>query len=194
MLPRCSIPRKALAEAKPQTADLVDKATAETPKSVKPPIHRELPGPTPKPIPWGVVKNMAAYFCPAKDICAGLELSYSQVNERCKAENGMTLGEFLQYGEGQGRNEIRRQQFLLLQRGNAAMAKWMGMQHLGQAPVVKISHRPDGDAPPPVDPDGFQIVEIGEEGEVVSEVIPALPAPESEASDAPASGTDNPNP
>lgn len=168
---------------------MIAEAISEPPASH---THRS-GGKAPKPIPWNLIRSMAAYFCPAQEICAALELSYNQVNERCKEEHGVTLGEYLNGAESRGKAEIRRQQFLLLQRGNAAMAKWMGMQHLGQAPVVKITHKVQGGPTPPADPTGFGITEIDEAGTIIGEVVTALPAPNTEASNGTAPSKDNPN-
>ena len=182
-----------MAENNNKTADQlskqIDSIIADGPKTAT------KPGPKPVAIPWGIVRNMAAYFCPIKDICAGLDMSYETVNNRCKEENGMTLGEYLSSGEGKGRNEIRKHQMLLLQRGNAAMAKWMGMQHLGQAPVVKITHRVSqpGDAPPEP-PTGFAFEEVSEDGTIIGEVLSSAPAPNAEVSNGPAQGPNDTNP
>ena len=88
------------------------------------------PGPVPVEIDIKLVGNLAAIQCTLEEIAAVIGLNRTYFLERVAANPDLRAA--IDNGKAQGRSSIRRQQFKLLEAGNATMGIWLGKQYLGQ--------------------------------------------------------------
>lgn len=124
---------------------------------------------------------MAAIQCTTAEICRVLGRGETTLNDACKAEKGMTLGEYLEQFRGLGQMSLRRKQWTTAMKGNVTMQRWLGIQYLGQSPKVVMLHKvpgaTGGDLPAPekkADPDGFQIDGLTDMDEVPDKVAEGI--------------------
>lgn len=89
-----------------------------------------LRGPKPKPIDAEQLKTLAGMQCTYDEIAAVFGIKKRAFIDRINKEP--ELREAVDDGWAHGRASIRREQFKLLQAGNATMAVWLGKQYLGQ--------------------------------------------------------------
>lgn len=76
-----------------------------------------------------VITNMAAIMCTDEEIAACLGVS---IDTLTREENAAAFAECKEKGAGNGKKSLRRIQFEIAKKGNAAMAIWLGKQWLGQ--------------------------------------------------------------
>lgn len=76
-----------------------------------------------------VITNMAAIMCTDEEIAACLGVSIDTLTRK---ENAAAFAECKEKGAGNGKKSLRRIQFEIAKKGNAAMAIWLGKQWLGQ--------------------------------------------------------------
>lgn len=76
-----------------------------------------------------VITNMAAIMCTDEEIAACLGVS---IDTLTREENAAAFAECKEKGAGDGKKSLRRIQFEIAKKGNAAMAIWLGKQWLGQ--------------------------------------------------------------
>ena len=97
------------------------------PKKTSPPKRR---GYKPKPIDIWQLKVLSGMQCTYEEIAAVVGIGKRQFIDRLNAEPHLRV--LIEDGRANGCASIRREQFKLLQAGNAPMAVWLGKQYLGQ--------------------------------------------------------------
>lgn len=76
-----------------------------------------------------VITNMATIMCTDEEIAACLGVTVETLQN---SDNGSAFLECKEKGAGNGKKSLRRIQFEIAKKGNAAMAIWLGKQWLGQ--------------------------------------------------------------
>ncbi len=87
-------------------------------------------GPKVKPLNAEQLTVLAGMQCTYEEIAAVFGIKKRQFINRIEADPA--LKEAIEEGWANGRASVRREQFKLLQAGNATMAVWLGKQYLGQ--------------------------------------------------------------
>jgi len=87
-------------------------------------------GPQPTPIDMQLLTDLAAIQCTYEEIAAVMGLQKRQFINRVNEDSA--LKKAIENGWAKGRASVRRQQFKLLEAGNATMGVWLGKQLLGQ--------------------------------------------------------------
>lgn len=96
-------------------------------KNTAPPKKR---GPKPKPINIEQVQILASIQCTYEEIAAVIKIKKRAFIDRVNADPALKAA--IEEGWQNGKASIRRQQFKLLEAGNATMAVWLGKNYLGQ--------------------------------------------------------------
>lgn len=99
---------------------------------------RKKTGPKPVAIDGEQVEVLAGMQCTYGEIAAVFGIEKRQFINRLNDEP--TLRERVEAGRARGCASIRREQFKLLQAGNATMAVWLGKQYLGQKDQASYEH------------------------------------------------------
>ncbi len=122
-------------------------------------------GRPPCPIDPVELEKLAGLNCTIEEIAAWFECSEKTIDRYFHTPKGKTA---IDRGRAKGRISVRREQFKLLQKGNATMGIWLGKQLLGQRDVDKearqaeyaATHQPPAfvveiaeEAAPPITPD-----------------------------------------
>jgi len=97
----------------------------------------------------GTLRQLARILCTEREAAAVLGISQTLLNRRLNEHNRQN--DFaIAWDDGQehGRYSLRRLQWRLASKGNAALAIWLGKQWLGQKDVAAIEHGNPGDFTP----------------------------------------------
>ena len=84
-------------------------------------------------VPWNKFDEMAEAGSPQTEICAVLGLSVDTLERKCKEDKGMSIAAYMQQKKSILKSNLRKNQLMLAQEGNPAMAIWLGKQHLNQS-------------------------------------------------------------
>ena len=87
-----------------------------------------------KPIDYETVEKLASIMCTQEEIASYLDLSIRKLQQD---------DEFMRVfkrGIDKGKMSVRRQQYKMVEAGNATMAIWLGKQYLGQRDKQDIEH------------------------------------------------------
>lgn len=85
-----------------------------------------------KPISWSDVEKLCGLQCTEEEIAQFLEISVDTLHRACKREYRISFAEYFRQKRGVGKISLRRSQWQLAQKGNAAMLIWLGKQYLDQ--------------------------------------------------------------
>lgn len=93
-----------------------------------------------KVIDWDGVAEMGKRGCPLREVAVFLNLSETTLQERCKKENGKTIGEFLAENFDHTRMAVRKVLLdKVLVEQDAATIRYVGDRWLGYGQKVEIS-------------------------------------------------------
>jgi hypothetical protein len=92
-------------------------------------------GRKPKIIELGELEKLCAMHCSDEDLAGWFHVSPRTIQNRKKQAK---FAEAMAAGRARGCIAVRREQVKILERGNAAMAIWLGRQWLGQKDVTPI--------------------------------------------------------
>lgn len=84
------------------------------------------------------VEAMCAYHCTAEEISGVMGVSEDTLSRLIKVRYKMGFSEFYKKHSASGKMSLRRSQFRLAEK-SAAMAIWLGKQHLGQRDEIAVS-------------------------------------------------------
>ena len=93
-------------------------------------------GRPPKEIRERDFKNLCALHCTEEEIAAFFECSVDTINNWCKKNFDMTFSESFKVFSAAGKISLRRAQFKIAEK-SAAMAIFLGKQHLGQTDKIE---------------------------------------------------------
>ncbi len=99
---------------------------------------RKKSGPKPVPINVDQLLVLAGMQCTYEEIAAVFGIEKRQFINRLNNEPHLKAR--IEEGWANGRASVRREQFKLLQAGNATMAVWLGKQYLGQKDQAAFEH------------------------------------------------------
>ena len=99
-------------------------------------VKKKHPGGRPK-VPMGLaeIENLSRLNCTMDEIAAYFQVDVRTVQLRAQKEPAFR--EAIERGHAVGRLSVRREQFRLLEQGNATMAIWLGKQLLAQRDKVE---------------------------------------------------------
>lgn len=87
-----------------------------------------------KPIDYETVEKLASIMCTQEEVASYLDLSIRKLQQD---------DEFMRVfkrGIDKGKMSVRRQQYKMVEAGNATMAIWLGKQYLGQRDKQETEH------------------------------------------------------
>ncbi len=101
-----------------------------------------------KDINQSIFEGLCAIQCTEVEICSCFDCCEDTLNAWCKRTykdekgRGLTFSEAFKKCSSKGKVSLRRAQFKLAEK-NAAMAIWLGKQHLGQCDTPPVSVAPE---------------------------------------------------
>ncbi len=96
------------------------------------------------------VRVLAGIQCTLEEIAAVMKIKKRQFINRMNDDEALRIA--FEEGGREGKASIRREQFRLLQAGNATMGVWLGKQYLGQRDQVGITGGDGGAIKHEIDP------------------------------------------
>jgi hypothetical protein len=104
-------------------------------------------GRPPKEISKSIFEELCKIQCTEEEIAGVFSCSVDTIYRFCKKtyDNKSFADVFKQFSS-HGKSAIRRQQFHIMNNGNAAMAIWLGKQYLGQREQPEITVYDGGEA------------------------------------------------
>lgn len=94
-------------------------------------------------IDWPTVDKLCLIQCTGEEIASVLNVSYDTLERACKREQQTKFADYIAQKKEGGKASLRRQQWKLVEAGNATMCIWLGKQYLGQKDKQEVSG-PDG--------------------------------------------------
>jgi len=96
-------------------------------------------GPSHKRVDWEMVEKLAKIMCTVEEIASFVKVSVSTLDRAAHQQFDMNIYERVDKWRDTGRCSLRRKQWLLADK-NAAMAIFLGKQHLGQSDSHSLIH------------------------------------------------------
>lgn len=90
-------------------------------------------GPQLTQIDWEEFDKLAKYQCTQGDIADWFGVSVDTLENACLRDHGMKLSELFGQKKNNGKTRLRKLQWDIAEKGNPAMAIWLGKQNLGQS-------------------------------------------------------------
>lgn len=99
-------------------------------------------------INWDEAAELAHMQCTAEELQSWFGVAQKTLADRCKSDNGETIGEFIKRHAESGKASLRRAQWInAVHKGNTAMQIWLGKNMLGQSDRQDITTKGESVAP-----------------------------------------------